>query len=158
MKTSRDELNTKVDALHVVLNEIYAIDSNWRNAGDWPSDVEGSTLHPGASGDAMAAAELRFGHEFPPSYKEFLSLHCAWEHFWGDFTLIGTGSPATQDAIDEIIENTEDQASDLQRKLGDRYCSAAVGDWEAEEERNLCLSNHLVIGTDFSGGSLDIRC
>jgi hypothetical protein len=137
--------------LHATLNRLYALDSNWRNVGEWSNDVEGSTLHAGASSEEIAEAESRFGHEFPPSYKEFLHLQGAWEHFWGDFTLIGIGPPATQAAQDKIVEYTEDQVSDLQRKLVDDISMAAVAAWEAEEERNLYLANHLVIGTNFSG-------
>ena len=140
--------------LHATLNQIYALDSNWRNMGEWSSAVEGSTLHAGASSEKIAEAESRFGHEFPPSYKEFLHLHGAWEHFWSDFTLIGIGPPVhatTQDAQDKIIEYTEHQKSGLQRKLGDNFSVTAVAAWETEEERHLYLANHLVIGTDFSG-------
>ncbi|MBC8871647.1 MAG: SMI1/KNR4 family protein [Planctomycetes bacterium] len=151
MSSLRDELLSKVDTLHAALNQIYALDSNWRNSGGWPSDVEGSTLHGGASSETIAEAESRFGHEFPPSYKEFLKSHCSWEHFWGDFTLIGTGPPETQDAQDEIDENMEYQTSRLRRKLGDDFSAAAVATWESEEERHLYLANHLVIGTNFSG-------
>jgi hypothetical protein len=154
MPSPRDELRRKIDMLHATLNQLYALDSNWRNVGGWASDVEGSTLHTGASSEEIAEAESRFGHEFPPSYKEFLHLHGAWEHFWGDFTLIGISPPvhpAMQDAQDKIIEYTKDQVSDLQRKLGDDFSATAVSAWETEEERNLYLANHLVIGTDFSG-------
>ena len=151
MSKYRDKFASNIDMLHATLNQIYALDSNWRNSGGWSSDVEGSTLHAGATSEEIAEAESRFGHELPSSYKEFLHLHRAWEHFWGDFTLIGIGTPETQDAQDEIIENTEDQISDLQRKLGDDFSATGVAAWETEEERNLYLANHLVIGTDFSG-------
>jgi hypothetical protein len=148
---SRDELRSKVETLHATLNQIYALDSNWRNWGEWPSDVEGSTLCVGASSDAIAEAESRFGHEFPPSYKEFLKLHCCWKHLWGDFTLIGTGPPETQEARDNIAETIEYQTSRLRRRLGDGFSATAVSAWESQEERNLYLANHLVIGTNFSG-------
>ncbi len=65
--------------------------------------------------------------------------------------MIGLGTPETQKAQDEIDENTEDQVADLKRILGDEFSAAAVVAWEKQEERNLCLANHVVIGTDFSG-------
>jgi hypothetical protein len=151
LNSPRHVLGRTIESLHAALNEMYAIDGNWRNVGEWPSDVEGSTLGAGATSGEIAEAESRFGHECPPSYKDFLQLHSYWKHFWGDFTLIGTGSADTQDAQVEIAENKERQTSRLRRRLGNDFSAAGVGKWEAEEERNLYLAKHLVIGTDFRG-------
>jgi cell wall assembly regulator SMI1 len=139
-----------IETINHVLNELYALDSNWRTWGKWPETVSGSILHKAASNRDIKEAELQFGHEFPPSYKEFLRTHSGWEHFWGDFTLIGIGTPETQAAQDEIIENIKDQTSRLQRKLSGDFAEAVLT-WESKEERNLYLANHLVIATDFSG-------
>ena len=144
-------LKSKIDTLHSTLNEMFARDDSWRAQGKWPESVRGSILHEGASDDQIAQAETRFGHNFPPSYKEFLHLHSAWEHFWGDATIIGTCPSATQKAQEDIAGNTEYQTTKLQKKLGDAFSAAAVANWESEEPRNLFLSNHLVIGTDFTG-------
>lgn len=145
------DLKSKIDTLHDKLNELYALDDSWRALGEWPDDVRGSVLHPGASDDEIAQAEARFGHKFPPSYKEFLKLHSAWEHFWGDFTVIGTAPPPTEQAQEETAENVEYQTSKLKNKFGKDLPPAAVTAWESEEPRNLCLANHLVIATDFRG-------
>jgi SMI1-KNR4 cell-wall len=147
----KDDLGEKIKMLHDNLNEMYALDSNWRTWGKWPDSVHGSILYDGASNDQIVEAEVRSGHKFPPSYKEFLQLHCAWEHFWGDSTLIGTGPPETRRAEEEIRENIAKQESDLREELGDNPSSEAIAAWESEDESNLYLANHLVIGTDFSG-------
>jgi hypothetical protein len=149
--SKQDELKAKIDTIHGALNELYSLDDSWRNLAKWPEGVSGSVLHDGASNDEIAQAELRVGHRFPPSYKEFLRLHSGWEHFWSDVTLIGTGRPETQRAQDEIAENIQYQISKLQNKFGDSFSPEAVRAWESEEARNLYLANHVVIGTDFSG-------
>jgi hypothetical protein len=149
--STQEALKSKVDALHAALNELYALDDSWRTLGKWPEGVRGAVLHDRASDDEIARAEVRFGHKFPPSYEDFLRLHSAWEHFWADFTLIGTGRPATQKAQDEIAENIREQTSKLQEKFGGSLSAEAIAGWESKEERNLYLANHLVIGTDFSG-------
>ncbi len=147
----QDELRFKIDTLHNRLNEFYALDDSWRTLGEWPEGVTGSVLHPPASSDEIAKAEARFGHKFPPSYKEFLRLQSAWEHFWGDNTLIGTGRPATQRAQDKIAEYIGFQRDSLRRQLGADLSPEAITAWESKEPRNLCLANQLIIGTDFSG-------
>jgi hypothetical protein len=149
--SDQGDLKAKIDVLYEKLNELYALDDSWRNLGEWPEGVRGSILHPAASDDEIAQAEARFGQTFPPSYREFLKLHSAWEHFWGDFTLIGTAPPAVQKAAEEIAENTEYQTSKLKTRLGESFSAAALSAWESEEPRNLYLANHLVIGTNFGG-------
>ncbi len=149
--STQEDLKSKVDALHAALNELYALDDSWRTLAQWPEGVRGSVLHDAASDDEIARTEVRLGQTFPPSYRELLRLHSAWEHFWADVTLIGTGRPATQKARDEIAENTREQTATLQRKFGGTLSAEAIASWESEEERNLYLANHLVIGTDFSG-------
>jgi hypothetical protein len=149
--SKEDDLKARIDALHVALNELYALDDSWRTLGEWPEPVRGSVLHNGASAEQIAQAEARLGCAFPPSYKEFLHLHSAWEHFWGDFTLVGIGAPATQRAQDKIAEYVQHQTSKLRDKFGDGFSPAAVAAWEAEEERNLYLANQLIVGTNFGG-------
>jgi cell wall assembly regulator SMI1 len=149
--SEQGDLKSKIDTLHGKLNEFYALDRSWREVGKWPDDVNGSVLHPGASDDEIARAEAQFGHRFPPSYRECVKLHSAWEHFWGDFTLIGTAPPATQKPLEEIAENIEYQTSKLKNKFGDNFSPAAISTWESEEPRNLYLANHLVIATNFRG-------
>jgi SMI1/KNR4 family protein SUKH-1 len=149
--SEQDDLKTKIDTLHRKLNEFYELDDSWRQLGEWPENVRGSILQPAASDGEIARAEERFGHEFPPSYKQFLRFHSAWEHFWGDFNLVGTGPSAVQKALDEIAENVEYQTSKLKNKFGDSFSPQSITAWEAEEPRNLYLANHLVIGTNFGG-------
>lgn len=148
---AQDELKTKIDRLHEKLNEYYALDDSWRELGEWPAGVTGSILHPPASDEDITQAEARAGHAFPPSYKRFLKLHSAWEHFWGDFTLVGTCPPATHAKQEEIAENVDYQTQKLKRKFGDGFSPEAIQAWESEESRNLFLSNHIVIATDVSG-------
>lgn len=146
-----DELRSKIDTLHGKLNEFYALDDSWRELGDWPEGVTGSVLHPPASEEEIAQAEIREGHKFPPSYKRFLRLHSAWEHFWGDFTIVGTCPPAVRAKQDEIAENIEYQTQKLKRRFGDAFSPEAIKTWESEEARNLFLANSIVIATDVSG-------
>ena len=147
----RVDMKSTIDALHGKLNELYAVDGSWREVGEWPQDVPGSILHAGASEAEIAQAETRFGHPFPPSYQEFLGLCSAWEHFWGDFTLVGTVPPAVESAQDEITENIEYQTKKLKAKFGAPVSESAVTSWQSEEPRNLYLANHLVIATNLSG-------
>ena len=149
--SNQDDLKSKIATLDRDLNELYALDDSWRTLGKWPDGVRGSVLHAAASDEEIARAETRFGHKFPPSYKQFLRLHSAWEHFWGDFTLVGTGRPEVQKALDEIAENIEYQTSTLKEKFGGDLSEAAISAWESEEPRNLFLANQLVIGTNFRG-------
>ena len=149
--SNQDGLKSKIDTLHRGLNDLYALDDSWRSLGKWPEGVGGSVLHDSASDDEIARAEARFGHKFPPSYKQFLRLHSAWEHFWGDFTLVGTGRPETQKAQDEIAENIQYQTSTLQERFGDGLSAETIATWESEEPRNLYLANSLVVGTNFRG-------
>lgn len=48
------ELVEMIKTLHERLNELYAIDSNWRQWGAWPIDVTGSVLHKGATEEEIA--------------------------------------------------------------------------------------------------------
>jgi hypothetical protein len=50
----------------------------------------GLVPNPGASDDAIAAAEKRLGFELPPSYCEFLRHHDGWPRFFDGATLLGT--------------------------------------------------------------------
>lgn len=145
------ELVEMIKTLHERLNELYAIDSNWRQWGAWPIDVTGSVLHKGATEEEIAEAERKCGHSFPPSYRRFLQLHSAWEHFWGDFTLIGTGRPDVSRASAEIAECAEEQTIKLQKKLSTAFSPDGITAWESEQARFMYLANHLVIGTNFSG-------
>ena len=72
---SPEELKAKIDLLHSRLNEYYELDDSWRTIGQWPEGEHGSILHPPATEEEIVQAEARFGHTFPPSYKEFLRLH-----------------------------------------------------------------------------------
>jgi len=137
-------MKTTIDTVHTKLNELYSIITPWGDTGDR------STLHDGASDEEIARAEARFGHAFPPSYKQFLRLHSAWEHFWGNATLIGIGAPATQAAQDKIAEYRAWQVDLLKKRLGE-LSAESIAAWESKEEPNLYLPNHLVIGTEFSG-------
>jgi hypothetical protein len=145
------DLRAKIDTLHSKLNEFYALDDSWRELGEWPEGVTGSVLHPPATDEEIAHAEVRAGHKFPPSYKMFLRLHSAWEHFWGDFTLVGTCPLATHAKQEEIAENIEYQTEKLKRKFGENFSPETIKTWESEETRNLFLANHIVIATDVSG-------
>src|SRR6187455_975366 len=136
MKDSPNKLAAMVEKLHSILNQIYSLDSSWRDAGGWSNNVEGSKLHAGASNDAIAQAESHFKQPLPPSYKEFLRLHGAWEHFWGDFTLVGVGAPGTRIAQDKIDEYTQEQQQYLQGKLGGNFSAEVAADWESQAERN----------------------
>jgi cell wall assembly regulator SMI1 len=137
-------VKSTIETVHNKLNELYSIITPWGEEGDR------STLHDGATDEEVARAEARFGHQFPPSYKEFLRLHSAWQHFWGNATLIGIGAPATQNAQDKIAEYREWQTNLLKKRLGE-LSAATIAAWESKEEQNLYLPNHLVVGTDFSG-------
>jgi len=149
---SPEELKVKIDLLHSRLNEYYELDDSWRTIGEWPEGENGSILHPPATEEEIAQAEARFGHKFPPSYKEFLRLHSGWEHCWGNDTFVGTGRTATQRAQDKIAEYIRWQI-DLLRKRSVDESPAATKAWEAAAERNLYLAHHLVIGTDFRGAA-----
>lgn len=151
MAKSSGDVADKVRSLHKCLNELYAIDSNWRAWGEWPDEVTGSILHRAATAAEISAAEGKFGHRFPPSFVEFLQLHSAWEHFWGDFTLVGTGPAGTEPAIAKIVEYAGEQTADLQKELGNDFSAQGIRAWEAEQERFIHLADQLVIGTDFSG-------
>ena len=140
-----------ISRLHATLNTLYLLDGSWRTLGDWPDATTGSQLSSGASEDELLATERALGHALPPSYKAFLRRHAGWEHFWGDFTLVGTGREQVRRALDEIAETTDEQTSDLRRTLGDGVAAGGVAAWEAKEARHLYLASHLVIATNFGG-------
>jgi hypothetical protein len=148
---AKTELEMKVRSLHAALNELYSVNPSWKARGNWPEEVTGSILHPPASEREIAAAERRLGLAFPPSYRDFLSLHRAWEHFWADFTLIGTGDVETERARAEVDEYVTEQTDDLRKKLGKGFAPESIAAWEAREKRLICLANQLVIGTNFAG-------
>lgn len=50
----------------------------------------GLVPNPGASEEAIAAAEKRLGFSLPPSYREFLRHHDGWPRFFDGATLLGT--------------------------------------------------------------------
>src|SRR3954464_7789704 len=135
---SPEELKAKIDLLHSRLNEYYELDDSWRTIGEWPEGENGSILHPPATEEEIAQAEARFGHKFPPSYKEFLRLHSGWEHCWGNDTVVGTGRAATQRAQDKIAEYIRWHI-DLLRKRSVDESPAATKAWEAAAEKNLYL-------------------
>ena len=141
-------LSDAVAALHQTLNELYAVDQIFKSG--WPEDHTGSILHPPASEAEIVAAESRLGHAFPPSYRAFLGMHRAWEHMWGDHTLIGTGDECVQRAIDEIAEDVRDETEDLKETLGE-LSDDLVDAWEASEARHLFIARHLVIACNFAG-------
>lgn len=147
---SADNLKTKIDLLNTRLNEYYELDDSWRTIGEWPEGERGSILHPPASDEEILQAEARFGHKFPPSYKEFLRLHSGWQHFWGDHTIVGTARAATQRAQEQIAETIKWQTDFLREDSTEEWPAAAAA-WEAADESNLYLANHLIIATDFRG-------
>ena len=151
MANSKTDVAAKVRSLHDALNELYAVNPSWRARNRWPEEVTGSILHPAASEREIAAAEQRLGLAFPPSYREFLSLHRSWEHFWADFTLIGTGDSETERARAEVEEYVTEQAEDLRKKLGKGFTPEGIAAWEAKEKRFIYLANQLVIGANFAG-------
>ena len=149
---SPKELKAKIDLLHSRLNEYYELDDSWRTIGQWPEGEHGSILHTPATEEEIAQAEARFGHKFPPSYKEFLRLHSGWEHCWGNHTLIGTARAATQRAQEKIAEHRRWQIDVLRKRSVDES-PAATKAWEAAAERNLYLPHHLVVATNFRGAA-----
>lgn len=48
--------------------------------------------NPGASEQAIEAAEQRIGRSLPPSYREFLRRHDGWPRFFEGATLLGTAN------------------------------------------------------------------
>jgi hypothetical protein len=55
----------------------------------------GLVPNPGASEEAIAAAEKRLGFALPPSYRDFLSHHDGWPRFFDGATLLGTEALGT---------------------------------------------------------------
>jgi len=147
---SPEELKAKIDLLHAKLNEYYDLDDSWRTIGEWPEGERGSILHPPATEEEIRQAEARFGHKFPPSYREFLRLQCGWQHCWGDHTFIGTARPGTKKAQEKIVGDVKWQI-DFLREDSQEEWPAAAASWEAADESNLYLPHHLVIATDFRG-------
>lgn len=150
---STEELKAKIDLIHSKLNEYYELDDSWRTIGEWPEGERGSILHPPATEQEIAQAEARFGHKFPPSYKEFLRLHSAWQHFWGDDTIVGTARASTKRAQEKIAEYVKWQIDFLREDSAEEWPAAAEA-CQAEDESNLYLAHHLVIATDFRGAVL----
>jgi len=148
---AKTDLAMNVRSLHERLNELYALDTSWKEYGSWPEGVHGSILHPPAREREIAEAERRLGVPFPPSYRTFLLLHRAWEHFWADVTLIGTGGVETERARAKVDEYVSEQTGDLRKRLGENFTANGIAAWEAKEKRFIYLANQLVIGTDFAG-------
>jgi hypothetical protein len=147
---SPTELKAKIELIHAKLNEYYALDDSWKSIGEWPESESGSILLPPATEDEIVQAEVRAGHKFPPSYKEFLRLHSGWKHFWGDDTIVGTGRPDTKSAQDKIAEYIKWQIDFLREDSAEEW-PAAAKTWEAAGRNHLYLSHHLVIATNFRG-------
>lgn len=152
------DLKSKLEKLHNLLNEYYSVDSSWKKIDEWPKGETGSIMYPGATDEEIARAEKKFGQKFPPSYKEFLKLCSGWAHCWGDDTFIGTARPDTKRAQDKIAEYKKWQIDFLREDSTEEWPAAATA-WEAAGRNHLYLSNHLVIATNFRAAAwvFDIR-
>jgi hypothetical protein len=76
----------------------------------------GLVPNPGASEDAIAAAEKRLGFELPPSYCEFLQHHDGWARFFDGATLLGTdalGARRYDDLCRAAFEAAETPVPDI---------------------------------------------
>lgn len=137
------EMKDAIERLAGILAELYPLDLYW--------EVEDSVRHAPASDAEITDAEARFGHAFPPSYKELLRLHRAWEHLWGGFTIVGTADPAVVgNALAEMKEDVEEQNAELEDDLGGLEPDV-VRAWEADEDRFMHLDSHLVVALNFRG-------
>jgi hypothetical protein len=79
--------------------------------------------NPGASEEAIQAAEKRLGLPLPPSYRDFLSHHDGWPRFFDGATLLGTAAIGTQrydDLCRAVFEAAETPVPDIGPPLRER--------------------------------------
>ena len=72
----------------------------------------------------------------------------------GRFWLSARSFARRADCSESVSKPSSDCTSPCLESASAKSGSAAVAAWEAGEERNLYLANHIVIGTDFSGDLL----
>lgn len=144
-------MNAIIEKIHAELGRIYPADKkiNWKNNGGWPKNENGSILYPPATDAQISTLEKKL--KLPPSYKRFLKITNGWDHFWLDISLIGANGKEKR-LIDFIKETVEEQKEDLEDTVNTSD-KAAIRRWEAEDESNLYLANHIVVGVD-EGGTL----
>ena len=88
-------------------------------------------------------------HLLPRSFRDFVTSHNGWESFWSGFSLRGITGEHTARAVDDILTRAKRaEAASKQTQQADLW-----------DENHVCLANHPIIGTDFSGQLLlfDIR-
>jgi hypothetical protein len=76
----------------------------------------GLVPNPGASADAIDAAEKRLGFALPPSYREFLRHHDGWPRFFDGASLLGTdalGAHRYDDLCRAAFEAAETPVPDI---------------------------------------------
>ena len=145
-----EELKGLIEALHPKLNQIYQLDPQWKQRGEWKQGEKGSILYPPAAARDLQNFAKQLGKDIPPSYVRFLQLHNGWKHFWMDFILIGTSGEHTDAALKDIKQTQNWQKADLEKRFG-KLSPSAIKEWESKNPKNLYLENHVVFGTDCAG-------
>lgn len=140
-------LDELIDRLADKLNRIYAQDCTWKERAHWPKNHNGTILPPPATEAQISGLERKIGRTLPTSYRQFLRRHNGWEHFWGDFTLIGATGHHTERVFAEVEEYVETQREE---DVAD-FTEEQIAEWEAANVRNLFLANHITFGSNFGG-------
>lgn len=144
------ELSTLLKNIQVSLNEVYERDSKWRVNGSWPKGETGCILNPPVTPASVAAFEKKSRKQFPPAYRHFLRLNNGCRHFWLDFDLLGADAPQNSKILADVSHREVEMMEELEDDLGE-LSAKNIDDWEVEDDCNLYLPKHLVVGTTYAG-------
>lgn len=139
-KARIEALTTELDGLRRKLIELKGKD---------PDDKKRYCLYPPVESKAISLAEKKAGFEYAPSYRLFLQVHNGWLGFWPDWSLVGI--PRKQNA--EMHDDVKNTIS-LLPATTDKARREALVDEEKNDPREILVTNHPVLGTDFNGSLL----
>ena len=141
------DMTAVIEKLVVELNAVYELDRFMARRARAGTRRSATVPREPATPEAIRSFERRIGFQLPPSYREFLSLHNGWEHFWLNITLGGVAGKHTERVAKYAEETVRWQKEALARQGYEK--PAEIRAWEKKAKRHLFLGNHLVIGTNF---------
>jgi cell wall assembly regulator SMI1 len=145
---TNDEMKRLLEEISARLDVIYQCEKHW--AARWKKGDKGMILYPPATSAAIDDLERRLGKALPPQYRQFLTVADGCDHFWDDFSFLGTAGKHTARVTAEILEYIEGQKSEVKEAFG-AVSEKTITQWEAQNPRYMFLEHHLPIATTFGG-------
>src|SRR6266567_5007066 len=145
---TNEEMRRLLLEISARLDVIYRCEKHW--AARWRKGDKGMVLYPPAASTAIDNLERSLGKALPPQYRQFLSVTDGCEHFWDDFSFLGTEGKHSARVTAKILQYIEGQRSEVKQDFG-VVNKKTISQWEAQNPRYMFLEQHLPIATTFGG-------